>query len=281
MSRLDITLKAATVNQRAFDAYMAFLYRKHVPMSIIDEFLVHVVTRARSQDEYEPDPSDVQHIGSDNVTIDWNNHYWSIDDFIALLIDCDKVDAKQVFLANYQTDNFDNNLDIIQQYRYYTTEVVENEFTEALLHDPILGPNKERQFLKRYLFWLSVHLDTRVERLVCKLNNVLVNLSLGPPPRVKVRNMRNALRGILLQYAYGCCTQQEFEDMLRSAYEYGFVLTPEPDVSAEIPSKDCIFDSDLTHFEESDKPWLVIRSIEEDEEDDSKMIIDDDENEIK
>ena len=260
MSRLDIKLSKPKANIRAFDIYMVFLYHRDQDTdAIINEFLIHLVTRVRSQDEYEPDPTDVQHVGSDNVTLEWYGHFWSIDDFIALLLDTDKVEAKNAFLEEYHNEGFSDNIEMAQEYRYYTTEVVENEFTLALLHDSILSSAPQRQFLKRYLFWLSVHLDTRVERLSCKLNNVLINLSLSGPPPIKVRNMRKALGSILLQYAYGHCSQLEFDTLLRAAYENGFELPHEPDIASEEPHSDCLFDCTETRFEEHDGPWLMIR----------------------
>jgi hypothetical protein len=219
----------------------------------------------RSKDEYEPDPSDVQHMGSDHVHIQFNDTFWFVDDFISLLLDVDRVVEKRNFMEFYHSPEYDPLDDnSTELYHHFTTHVAENEFTVAVLDDPVLGDETNRYFLKRYLFWFSIFLDTRAERLACKMNNVLVNLGLGAPYEVKVGNVRRALKNILLQYALGYCSADVFESTLCSAYEYGFCIIQEPDLPAENPDPQCLFDVSATKFAEHEGPWLTIRFARED-----------------
>lgn len=259
MSRLGIPLKSRQDTETQLDIYMIFLFRQKTNAALIDQFLHSVVARVRSKDEYEPDPNDVHHIGSDRVVLEWAGSHWFIEDFISLLLDSERVAEKRAFFefyhsTEYEADDDDNAI----KYRYFTTEVIENEWTLAILDHPLLCELSHRQFLRRYLFWLSIYLDSRIERLACKQNNILANLSLTGPAAIKIRNVRGALRNCLLQYALGYCTQAEFEEFIGNAYSYGFALTQEPDVPAESPSSDCLFDCSQTLFEDHDGPWLVI-----------------------
>lgn len=227
---------------------------------IIDRFLESMVWRVQTEDEYEPDPSDVQHIGSNDVTIAWNDSNWSVDAMIMLLIDADRVEEKHQFMAAYNNsaDVDHADIEVISTYERMKT-VRENNYTLSVLNDPQLCYYDIRQFLKRYLFWLALFLDTRCERLSFKANNVLRWLELGEPSMVKIRNLRRALKGALLQYAYGYCSPDEFEKILCDAYLTGYFLEPIPETVSEYVDNDCLFDVSATHFEPGLEPILTMR----------------------
>lgn len=272
---MAMTIPSA-VQQSTCDLYMLLLfclndddYARRKVYRTIDQFIESLVWRVQTEDEYEPDPSDVQHIGSDSITIEWNDYNWSVDAMLMLLVDADKVAEKHEFMNKYNSGEYDHSdIGIIAEYERFKA-VKDNEHTVAILSDAQLGRYEARQFLKRYLFWLAIYLDTRCERLACKANNVLVRLEIGWPSLVKVRNIRRALKGALLQYAYGYCSPEDFEAMLRDAYSLGYFLDPIPDTAADEPDQDCLFNETETKFEPGPWPILVLRSHRSDQFDDN------------
>lgn len=265
MGRANHALLKPQSVRASFNLYLLFLNVRHLfdrERELVNRVLMMVAWRARTPDEYEPDPTDVHPIGSANVTIRWAGLNWHIEDFLMLLVDVDNLATREEFLTAYEQEQYDRDSpDIISKYHYYTTEVLPNEHTTAALEHPLLKDIRVRHFLQRYLFWLAIELDTRIERIACKMNTTLLEIAYDCPAPIKVKNMRNALRACLLHYAYGYCTEEEFSAMILDAYTFGFKPTHEPDAPAIHPEPTCIFVSDDTCFQEhiDGPPWLVIR----------------------
>lgn len=233
-------------------------------LSILNHLVRRIVNRARTQDEYEINSDEVWSIGGGGVNILWYNLWWTIEDFLALLLAADDVETalkNADFLEDEKGQTLLNDLQSLPP---------EERFPMLLLEDEFLAP--WRTHIKCFLIWFSCLNDTRIERLLCKVNNVLIDeLDLGTPSPSKVRSIRRLVPNIIKAHILGYCSWSEFTELLFEAYERGIdTLSSVEDAAADIdlrPSDNpngkipgLLFDCDLSSLGHLMETHLVVRS---------------------
>lgn len=210
------------------DVFMFLLYRVQQPtingtahsmpteydVSLLNHLIRRIVNRARTPDEYEINADEVWPIGGGGINILWYNLWWTIEDFLALLLAADDVELAKKNEAFLEDDRGQAILDEINKLP------PDERFPLILLDDVQLAP--WRVHLKCFLVWFACLNDTRIERLMCKVNNVLVNeLNLGPPSVSKVLSLRRIVPNILKAHILGYCSWEELTKFMFDAYELG------------------------------------------------------------
>jgi hypothetical protein len=265
-----------------FNVYMLYIYQYHHNQKLIHDLVRQIGWRVRSEDEYELDPSDVHCIGSDSILIQWQDTYWHVDDFMLFLVDIDIAMVGHRYVQQFDDETIPmdrDSPDAVSRYQHYRNYPPSSPLVARALDDSTLSNDPIRHLLHRYFFWFAIYIDTRVERLICKADNVLHNMQLGWPAPIKIRNMRDALGSILRHYAYGYWTISEFDDAIRRAYETGLYNSFMPDTCVNDAGDECAFRVQNTFFDNERGPWFIIRS--EDFEDDNSNDDDDDDDENK
>jgi hypothetical protein len=103
----------------------------------------------------------------------------------------------------------------------------EQRYPELLLADPCLSSSPWRRLeVKCMLIWISLVLDERIERLLCKRNETLEEMDLDVPSENEVLALRVILPQALTSYVRGLCTRRQFLDYLVGAYETGRQALP-------------------------------------------------------
>lgn len=258
------------VNSLMFLVYMAHRDDERNRLNIL---LRRVADRARTWDEYEL-AADIRSIGGNHTRIVWNNLEWTIEDFLSLLIAADDLELAR---EEGQLIEDDRAREIIAASR-------EDPYPGALLDDPIVSPH--RNFLKRFLLWYSIYYDTRIERLFCKLSNVLIELHLACPPSAKILNMRRLLFRCIGSYIWGYCSKSFFLNAVEKAYTRGAnIITSLEEGPADVDTRtdpdEWLFDPYETVFGSSAHvKRLVLRSkdmiIPDNEEENEEKEEDDD-----
>jgi hypothetical protein len=187
--------------------------------------LTKIVERARTPDEYEPNPEHVYSIGGDATRLVWlRGLEWSIEDFFSMMIAADNVlvARENQWLAEAKGD------DQGQRILWELSQLPPDQrYPELLLADPCLSSSPWRRLeVKCMLIWISLALDERIERLFCKRNETLEEMDLDVPAENEILAMRVILPQALTSYVRGLCTRRQFLDYLIAAYETGRQTLP-------------------------------------------------------
>ena len=150
-----------------------------------------LVLRARTSDMYELDPNP-RPIGGERTFIFWNNDTWYIEDFMALMLDA--ICFERALRDSTEDDSgIDEDDDAFSR---RTEPLRPSTIHVAAIVDPDSTWRLDPHAILCFLFWLSVHVDTRIERVCCKYNDRLVasELDLGTPSITHCLNVRRGLQ---------------------------------------------------------------------------------------
>lgn len=211
-----------TTNGPLGDAFMFLLYEvqnKGAKITdnakkFLNHLIVRVVDRARTPDEFEINADEIWPIGSEQQCILWYNLWWSVEDFLSLLIASDDLELAQ---RNQLYDADHRSFELRQEME---RKPHDERFPLLLLQDTVLSSHRTE--IKCFLLWFAISADTRIERLICKVSNVLVDeLNLGVPKVSKILTMRRTLPAILRGHVRGYFSWQDTTEQLLAAYECG------------------------------------------------------------
>jgi hypothetical protein len=220
-----------------FNSYMFLVFSAHLEEehTRLNHLLRRVADRARTWDEYELS-DEIYSIAGSQTRILWYNLEWTIEDFLSLMIAADDLELARNNSA-YQDES--------GRGQSILTNTEEDPYPSALLDDPIVSPH--RTFLKCFLLWFSIYFDTRIQRLFCKMSNVLEELELTWPPPRKVVAMRSHLFNCLGHYIFGYCSMDYFQQAVAKAYTSGTTLISSieetaADIDSQASADQLIFD---------------------------------------
>jgi hypothetical protein len=188
--------------------------------------LPRLVERARTPDEYEPQPDLISPIGGTETRVAWcRGLEWTIEDFFALIIAADNVVvARENQWLMHGGGHAEGEGDRGQQILWQLAEQRPAErYPELLLSDPALSVSPPWGLLevKCMLIWISLAIDGRIERLLCKRNDMLAEMELDVPTENEILAMRIILPQALTSYVRGLSTRRQFLDYIRAAYQTG------------------------------------------------------------
>ena len=233
---------------------------------IFDHIVRRVIERARTPDEFElddDDESNVHTIGSasSDDRILWCNLWWTVEDFLALLLATDDYERA---LANSDYAFDETGEKIIHE----EAEKPENErYLELMLKDKVIG--HRRNELKWFLLLFACAYDTRIERLFCKMSTVLRDeLEFSGVSASKVMAIRRVLSTMLKSHVRGHSTLSDLIWILTETYMVTStpVLGSAPDEPAEEAEDDddathWLFDRFMSAIDEPNRPTqLILRS---------------------
>ncbi len=213
---------------RACDVFMFLLHQIQSPtiaeakcreptehdMNILNHLMRRIINRARTPDEYEIVSDDVWPIGGEGTNVLWYNLWWTIEDFMSLLLAADEIETARKNAAFLEDEHGQNMLNELLKLP------VDEQFPLLLLDDKLLAP--WRTHLKCFFIWFSCVNDTRVERLLCKLNNVLLDeLEFSTPGISQILSIRRLIPNILKAHIMGYCSWREITEFMFDAYERG------------------------------------------------------------
>lgn len=205
------------------------VYNREASRETINMFLCAAAAMVRGPpDEYEDPMAPTVGPCAGGARVHWDGMDWTLEDFLSLLVDADanqraaQYVLKTSSLTAVGVDYHDLAL--------LVNNIQQQPHLRALYACPILGHVPSRDFLKHYLFWFAVQYDTRVARLVCRINNMLLSHGLGCPTPTQNLALHDTLAHILPLYAQGKITAPQFRRYVWDAY--CFALRPHGTTSA-------------------------------------------------
>lgn len=249
------------------------VYHRERDRDVFNMFLCAAAGCVRGPpDEYEdPEEPTVGHCARD-VRVHWNNVDWTVEDFLSLLVDADMNQrAAQYVLNPSLVASGEGEAIDYHELAMLVGNIQQQPHLRMVYSCPILSHVACRDFLKHYLFWLAVHYDSRVARLACRINNMLLSHDLGCPTPMQNVSLYETLSNILPLYARGKITGAQFREYIWSAY--CFSIRPhgtqgrtsdggeeevEEEEEEEKEDTHCLFDTTATRFRGT-ASYLVIR----------------------
>jgi len=178
-----------------------------------------MIKATRQPDMYEPDTTTIWHLGCSGsgrqVRIVWHGFYWWIDNFLALVLACEK---RRLDMEQLKRDLHDDEI-AVNRDAEAQLETLQDADEHMLCMDAYT--DSERDEILRAIFFLAMNVDTRCMRVFCKYNNLLEAYRIEPPRIVTVNAMQRELGGIVDAYLIGAYSADEFLSALRMLCSVG------------------------------------------------------------
>lgn len=203
------------------------VYHRERDRDVFNMFLCAAAAAVRGPpDEYEDPAAPTVGPCAGATRIHWAGHDWTVEDFLSLLADADANQRAAQYVLNptaIMEEEGSSGVDY-HEVALLVNNIQQQPYLRSIYTCPILSHVPSRDFLKHYLFWFAVQYDTRVARLACRINNMLLSHGLGCPTPSQNLALHDTLAHALPLYARGEITAPQFRSYVWDAY--CFALRP-------------------------------------------------------